>query len=41
MKALSELNQAAYGKLLANWRVVYRRRRNLWAEMKALKLPGL
>ena len=41
MKALSEVNRAAYDKLLANWQVVYRRRRNLWAEMKALKLPGL
>ena len=40
MKALSEVNRAAYDKLLANWRVVYRRRRNLWAEMKALNLPG-
>jgi hypothetical protein len=41
MKALSEVNRAAYDKLLASWQVVYRRRRNLWAEMKALKLPGL
>jgi hypothetical protein len=41
MKALGEVNRAAYDRLLANWQVVYRRRRNLWAEMKALKLPGL
>ncbi|MCX6928817.1 MAG: hypothetical protein NT154_37235 [Verrucomicrobia bacterium] len=41
MKALGEVNQTAYDKLLTNWQVVYRRRRNLWAEMKALKLPGL
>ena len=41
MKALSEVNRAAYDKLLADWRVAYRRRRNLWAEMARLKLPGL
>ena len=41
MKALSELNRTAYDKLLAQWRVVYGRRRNLWAEMKGLQLPGL
>ena len=41
MKALSEVNRAAYDKLLAQWRVVYGRRRNLWAEMKGLQLPGL
>jgi hypothetical protein len=41
MQALSEVNQADYDKLLADWRVVHRRRRNLWAEMTALKLPGL
>ena len=35
MKALAEVNRAAYDKLLAHWQVVYRRRRNLWAEMKA------
>jgi hypothetical protein len=41
MKALAEVNRAAYEKLLAHWQVAYRRRRNLWAEMKSLKLPGL
>jgi hypothetical protein len=41
MKALNEVNRSAYDKLLAEWRVVYRRRRNLWAEMKGLQLPGL
>ncbi len=41
MKSLSEVNRAAYDKLLAQWRVVYGRRRNLWAEMKGLQLPGL
>ena len=41
MKALSEVNRATYDKLLGDWRVVHRRRRNLWAEMKALNLPGL
>ncbi|MGO8925949.1 MAG: hypothetical protein ACLQU3_03500 [Limisphaerales bacterium] len=41
MKALNEVNRTAYDKLLAQWRVVYRRRRNLWAEMNGLQLPGL
>jgi hypothetical protein len=41
MKALNEVNPTAYNKLLAEWRVVYRRRRNLWAEMNGLQLPGL
>jgi hypothetical protein len=41
MQALSEVNRADYDKLLAEWRVVHRRRRNLWADMAALKLPGL
>ena len=41
MKALSEVNRTACDKLLADWRVVYRRRRNLWSEIKSLGLPGL
>jgi hypothetical protein len=39
MKALFEVNRASYDKLIAEWKVVHRRRRNLWAEMAALKLP--
>ena len=41
MKALSEVNRTACDKLLTDWRVVYRRRRNLWAEITSLGLPGL
>jgi len=40
MKALREVNQTEFDKLLAHWRVTYRRRRNLWAEMANLRLPG-
>lgn len=39
MKALSEVNRAGYDKLLAEWKVEFRRRRNLWAEMAAVKCP--
>jgi hypothetical protein len=41
MKALLELNCADYEKLLAKWRTDYKRRRNLWAEMSKLNLPGV
>jgi hypothetical protein len=41
MKALGEVSPAAYDKVLAHWQVAYRRRRNLWAEMRKLKLPGV
>ncbi len=41
MKALSEVNRARYDKLLAAWKVEFRRRRNLWAEMATAKCPGL
>ena len=41
MKALSEVNRTACDKLLTDWRVIYRRRRNLWAEITSLGLPGL
>ncbi len=41
MKALSEVNSAGYGQLLARWKTEYKRRRNLWAEMAAVKCPGL
>ncbi len=41
MKALSEVNPASYGKVLAHWKTEFKRRRNLWAEMASAKCPGL
>jgi hypothetical protein len=41
MKALVEVNRVSYDRIIAEWKAVYRRRRNLWAEMATLKLPGL
>ena len=41
MKALSEVNRAAYDEVLARWQAAYCRRRNLWAEMRKLNLPGV
>ena len=41
MKALSEVNRLSYDGIIAEWKAVHRRRRNLWAEMATLKLPGL
>lgn len=40
MKALSEINNSSYEKTLAKWRIEFRRRRNLWAEMASVKCPG-
>jgi len=41
MKALVEINRVRYEEIIAEWKTVHRRRRNLWAEMGTLKLPGL
>jgi hypothetical protein len=41
MKALSEVNRLSYNGIIAEWKALHRRRRNLWAEMAALNLPGL
>ena len=41
MRALSEVKPAAYEKLLARWKVEFKRRRNLWKEMAAANCPGL
>jgi hypothetical protein len=41
MKALSEVNRTDYDKVLVRWQAAYRRRRNLWAEMRKLNLPGV
>lgn len=41
MRALSEVNPAAYAKQLAQWKTEYRRRRNLWADMSSAGCPGL
>ncbi|MBI2928500.1 MAG: hypothetical protein HYY24_22760 [Verrucomicrobia bacterium] len=41
MKALSEINAASYGKVLARWKTEFKRRRNLWAEMASVHCPGL
>jgi hypothetical protein len=41
MKALVEVNRVSYDGIIAKWKALYRRRRNLWAEMATLKLPGL
>ena len=41
MKALSEVNPAAYGNLLARWKSEHRRRRNLWPDMAAVGCPGV
>ena len=39
MKALVEVNRVSYDGIIAKWKALYRRRRNLWAEMATLKLP--
>jgi hypothetical protein len=41
MKALCEVNRASYDRIIAEWKTVHRRRRNLWAKLTSLKLPGL
>jgi hypothetical protein len=41
MKALFEVNPAAYAKLLGKWKTEHRRRRNLWADMVAAGCPGI
>lgn len=41
MKALSEVNRLSYDGIIAEWKAIHRRRRNLWEEMATLKLPGL
>jgi hypothetical protein len=41
MKVLAEVNLVTYEGMIARWKIDHRRRRNLWAEMAALKLPGL
>ena len=41
MKALVEVNRVSYDGIIVKWKALYRRRRNLWAEMATLKLPGL
>ncbi len=41
MQALVEVNRVSYDEIIAEWKAVHRRRRNLWVEMAALKLPGL
>jgi hypothetical protein len=41
MKALSEVNRLSYDRIIAEWKIVHRRRRDLWAKMASLKLPGL
>ncbi len=40
MRAFSEVNPTAYAKQLAQWKTVYRRRRNLWADMASAGCPG-
>lgn len=39
MRALHELDQPGYGRVLAAWRGKHQRRRNLWGEMRSLGLP--
>ena len=41
MKALSEVNRSSYDNLLAHWKIEFKRRRNLWAEMAAAHCPGI
>jgi len=41
MKALSEVNPTAYAKLLSRWKIEFRRRRNLWADMASTGCPAL
>jgi len=39
MKALYELNRRAYEDMLAQWYEKHNRRRNLWRDMRGLRLP--
>ena len=39
MKALHELSHDAYDCMLAQWQEKHKRRRNLWADMRGLRLP--
>ena len=41
MNALVEGDRVSYDGIIAKWKSLYRRRRNVWAEMATLKLPGL
>jgi hypothetical protein len=41
MKALSELVPDRYASVLAGWKTEFKRRRNLWAEMRSMECPGL
>ena len=41
MRALYEINTESYERLLARWKVEFRRRRNLRAEMTAAHCPGV
>lgn len=41
MKALSEVSAASYHTLLANWKIEFRRRRNLWQDMISVRCPGV
>lgn len=39
LKALYEINRGGYNRILSEWRRVHNRRRNLWRDIQALKLP--
>jgi len=41
MKALSEINPGIYAKLLAQWKIEFKRRRNLWADLASAQCPEL